>query len=160
MNDQEKLAAIAAIISGGVNAAVPGHVMLQSGPDYPTWDEHDACAVDFWVRGRLGCMKGARHNDYSIAFTTQAWMDSTHLDRYVIVSPDLIPNGSGTQMCVSVADASWTNGEVYVWSGDRSETDNYLAWTDAGRPSRNAAGITYSPTGHPIDPNSPHFGPA
>lgn len=97
--------------------------------------------------------------DYSTSLTREAWSDSARLDRLVVITPALNPLGHGAGTVASVADASWMNGEAYVFNPALTPTATWLAWMAAGMPSRNAAGIVYDGRGFPIDPNGPHFSP-
>jgi hypothetical protein len=123
--------------SGGFEA---GHVLLDTGPQQPTWDANQVCTEDYWVRGRIGCMKGAHQSDYSTAATVAyKLMGEVPYHLMTVSTRELGPPGAtGVQLLASVADAGWMNGRDY--QPLHSQGLNYNDWNAAGRPSANKYG--------------------
>lgn len=125
----------------------PGHVLLETGPDYPTFDPPKGggiCVADFWVRGRVGCMKGAHFEDYSTgSMLIYKIGDLPHL--FTCSTRELGPPGAtGSQLMASVADAGWMNGRNYRPRNPPGQ--NQADFIACGRPSGNQYG-QYTATG-------------
>lgn len=118
----------------------PGHTLLETGPNYPDWGPDQIIPADFWVKGRVGAMKGARASDYSIASTlAYKLLGDVPPHLYTVADPKLGPPGaSGLQLLASVADAGWVNGRDYRPLNPPGL--NYLQWNAAGRPTANRFG--------------------
>lgn len=135
-----------------VGDAGTGHVMQDTGPEWPTWDANGVCADDYWVRGRLGAMKGSLLSDYSIANVMCGQLGAPR-DRFCMARPDLLaPGTTGMAAMMSVADAGWINGATYVYDPSRGPADNYHEWMRWGRPSKAPNGLFYDGRGVPYDP--------
>lgn len=131
---------------GGQPNAEGGHTLADSDPGNGPEFVDGICVADYWVRNRIGCMKGARQSDYSICFTLTGYlMGEVPRHLVTVADPSLGPPGaSGMQLLASVADAGWVNGRDY--KPENPPGKNEAAWNAAGRPSANQYG-KYSNTG-------------
>jgi hypothetical protein len=122
----------------------PGHVLKDTGPAMPSWSagagDDIVCTEDYWVRGKVGCMKGAHLSDYSTAsIFAYKLMGEVPYHLMTVATRELGPPGAtGSQLLASVADAGWMNGRNYRPRNPPGQ--NYADWCACGRPSANAFG--------------------
>jgi hypothetical protein len=131
----------------GLGGRGTGHVLAETGPEYPTYDANGVCVEDYWVRGRIGCMKGARQSDYSICFTMTGLAFGGDVPKHLFTVASIPPGpqgASGLQLLASVADAGWMDGTQYRPRNPPGQ--NYAEWNACGRPSGNQYG-TYDGRG-------------
>jgi len=120
--------------SGSIN-----HVLQETGAAAPTFDSAGICSDDYWVRGHIGCMKGARLSDYSVCVTIMGQIGGdTPRHLYVLASPNFNPGGTGLNLMASAADADWINGRNYKPRNPPGQ--NLSDYNAAGRPSANTFG--------------------
>jgi hypothetical protein len=140
-------------IDGNQTVPMTQHPLAETGDNNPPCDSLDGTVmVDWWVRGKVGCMAGTPYRKWEAANSLVKWS----ADGYVPLHLFVVKADGQT---ASAADVGWMDGFMYNYNPALDSGTNYHAWLAAGRPSVAPNGWKYDVRGAPIDPKGPDFSP-
>lgn len=162
MEDAQRLMEAAhALMSSGspedeLDGPTPAPVgkQLADGPDTPLWTMGPRgmeAAQDYYVRGRLGALKGALATHYAVAFTVVS-LDAAYgrpMHTYVVKPDQSASFHNG--VLTTPADLGW-NRTGYFYDKLRPLGESRRMWLEAGCPTRDADGNPYA-WGVPVPAN-------